>query len=119
MQVVILTFPLPESVVELSLEEGTVLVAQSCTPVNSPALGLLEHSIAAAASTLHAVRVGFPISRRKAGEASQASVKAGVFDGALPVHTHMSLFSFELVMLLLLGVSLPLVYWRKIRIRHL
>lgn len=33
--------------------------------------------------------------------------------------SHMSLLHFELIMLLLLGVSLPVVYWRKIRIRHL
>lgn len=32
---------------------------------------------------------------------------------------HMSLWSFELIMMLLLGISLPIVYWRKIRIRHL
>lgn len=30
-----------------------------------------------------------------------------------------SLLNFELGMLALLGVSLPVVYWRKIRIRHL
>lgn len=32
---------------------------------------------------------------------------------------NMSLFNFELIMLALLGVALPVVYWRKIRIRHL
>jgi hypothetical protein len=31
----------------------------------------------------------------------------------------MGLFNFELVMVLLLGLALPVVYWRKIRIRHL
>mmetsp|Transcript_4956 Transcript_4956/g.10662 ORF Transcript_4956/g.10662 Transcript_4956/m.10662 type:complete len:219 (+) Transcript_4956:102-758(+) len=34
-------------------------------------------------------------------------------------HTSMSLLNFELIMLGVLGVSLPVVYWRKIRIRHL
>ncbi|KAG2483387.1 hypothetical protein HYH03_017739 [Edaphochlamys debaryana] len=32
---------------------------------------------------------------------------------------HMGLFNYELVMVVLLGLSLPVVYWRKIRIRHL
>ena len=30
-----------------------------------------------------------------------------------------SLMTFELGMLLTLGVSLPVVYWRKMRVRHL
>ena len=32
---------------------------------------------------------------------------------------HTSVFHFELIMLVLLGCSLPVVFWRKIRIRHL
>ncbi|PNH07889.1 hypothetical protein TSOC_005621 [Tetrabaena socialis] len=32
---------------------------------------------------------------------------------------HLGLFPFELAMMLVVGVSLPVVYWRKIRIRHL
>lgn len=32
---------------------------------------------------------------------------------------HTSLFSFELIMLSVLGVSLPVVYWRKIRVHYL
>lgn len=34
-------------------------------------------------------------------------------------HGQMGMFNFELVMVLLLGLALPVVYWRKIRIRHL
>lgn len=33
--------------------------------------------------------------------------------------SYMSLFHFELVMLLVLGISLPVVYWRKKRVWHL
>ena len=44
-------------------------------------------------------------------------VEGGV--GGLPPRTHMSLFHFELGMLAVLGVSLPIVYWRRMRIRHL
>lgn len=32
---------------------------------------------------------------------------------------HMSLLNYELCMFVLLGLSLPVVYWRKIRVRHL
>jgi hypothetical protein len=32
---------------------------------------------------------------------------------------HWNLLNFELAMFLLLGVALPIVHWRKIRIRHL
>ena len=32
---------------------------------------------------------------------------------------HWNLLNFELAMFLLLGVALPIVYWRKIKIRHL
>ncbi|GAX73047.1 hypothetical protein CEUSTIGMA_g500.t1 [Chlamydomonas eustigma] len=39
--------------------------------------------------------------------------------GLTYTNQHMSLFHFELLMLLILGVALPVVYWRKIRIRHL
>ncbi|GIL57087.1 hypothetical protein Vafri_12374 [Volvox africanus] len=51
-------------------------------------------------------------------EALQAEVAAAVAatGGSL---AHMPLFKFELAMCGLLGVALPVVYWRKIRIRHL
>ncbi|GLI64283.1 hypothetical protein VaNZ11_007504 [Volvox africanus] len=51
-------------------------------------------------------------------EALQAEVAAAVAatGGSL---AHLPLFKFELAMCGLLGVSLPVVYWRKIRIRHL
>uniref|UniRef100_A0A7S3R8U7 Uncharacterized protein n=1 Tax=Dunaliella tertiolecta TaxID=3047 RepID=A0A7S3R8U7_DUNTE len=32
--------------------------------------------------------------------------------------SHMSLFSFELLMLMLAGISLFIVFWRRMRVRH-
>ncbi|EFJ41375.1 hypothetical protein VOLCADRAFT_98699 [Volvox carteri f. nagariensis] len=54
----------------------------------------------------------------KTVEAHQEALRANVevAGGAL---SRMPLFKFELAMCGLLGLSLPVVYWRKIRIRHL
>lgn len=32
---------------------------------------------------------------------------------------HASMLNYELGMFVMLGISLPIVYWRKIRVRHL
>jgi hypothetical protein len=46
-------------------------------------------------------------------------IEVSTHGGLKASNQHMSLFHFELLMLLILGVALPVVYWRKIRIRHL
>ncbi|GIL83804.1 hypothetical protein Vretimale_10477 [Volvox reticuliferus] len=90
----VLTYPYPPDVhIDNDRDEGadsTRVVIRSCT----------EKTVAAHQEALQA-------------EVAAAVAAAG---GSL---AHMPLFKFELIMCGLLGLSLPVVYWRKIRIRHL
>lgn len=52
-------------------------------------------------------------------EEPDASVHETVEEPEVTGETHLSLFQFELIMLTVLGIALPVVYWRKIRIHHL
>lgn len=61
--------------------------------------------------------------RRRVGEEEDVMVRPETSRDEVLIKVkkplHLSVFHFELIMLLVLGCSLPVVYWRKIRIRHL
>ena len=111
-----LQWPLPEGAVYVSLEEGSgeVTLAQTC----QPSVRLLEHSLLG--RWIPQNLGSWFIRGRNIREMRELSTEVDGGDSVSLAHrSHMSLFHFELIMLTLLGISLPVVYWRKIRVRHL
>ena len=102
----------------VSLEEGSgvVILAQACQPI----VRLPEHSLGRWFATIPQNLGSWFTRRRNMLEARELSTEVdGGGSGGLAHRSHMSLFHFELIMLTLLGISLPVVYWRKTRVRHL
>ncbi len=108
---------------------GTVSLARSCVALGGGEPATATTETAAAAGALGtAQHRAFMLARgvqesmsdsglaTNDGSERRAQVRGG---GSRRGAESMSVFSFELIMLLILGISLPVVYWRKIRIRHL
>jgi hypothetical protein len=60
-----------------------------------------------------------PRGRAPLAEDLDVTVHETVEEPEVTGESQLSLFQFELIMLTVLGVALPVVYWRKIRIHHL
>ncbi|GFR41804.1 hypothetical protein Agub_g2572 [Astrephomene gubernaculifera] len=79
-----------------------------------------DASSSSSSSAAASIRVVRGCSESDGTRAAHAAVGALLGEGTAAMALgRMGLFQFELVMCLLLGMSLPVVYWRKIRIRHL
>ena len=107
-----MTWPVPEGTKIVSEDQEGLLVVQVCMIL--PAKLSSGWSFESALTKL-GLRTAAP--RRRMKESKAEVVGEG--SGGIPPRAHMSLFKFELGMLALLGVALPIVYWRRMRIRHL
>ncbi|KXZ47264.1 hypothetical protein GPECTOR_36g117 [Gonium pectorale] len=113
---VVLTYPYPPDVhiddeEEPDTEAGALAgtgEAASGAGVGRPGSGLIRVVRSCTENTVEAHVQAL------AADMAEAEARSGGQLGG-----HMELFNFELIMVLLLGLALPVVYWRKIRIRHL